>query len=390
MVALEGVKVLDLTRLLPGPLASMYLADYGAEIIKIEDPFLGDYARYLEPKIAGVGSLYQLVNRGKNSMTLNLQTPEGKEIFRQLVVEADVVLEGFRPGVMARLGLDYDTVSTWNPSIIYCSISGYGQDGPYARKAGHDLNFIGFTGLLYDLLQSSKGTPLLPPIQTADIGGGAFHAVMGILKALIGREKKGKGEFIDVSMTDGVFPFMLPSLGYHLAAQANEEERVFNPITGSLACYFVYQTKDQRWFVLGSFEEKFFSRFCEVAGLTHLIEDQWTIHKQYDLKNEIQNFFSSRTEKEILALFAQEDVCLTPVLSIQEAMEDPHLKERRVFQRFIENPSLITVRNPLATEERDQCNLSLPPNKGKDTERILGELGLSEEDISKLRELQII
>ncbi len=390
MAALEGIKVLDLTRLLPGPLASMYLADYGADIIKIEDPFLGDYARDLEPKIGGIGSLYQLVNRGKKSMTLNLQTEEGKGIFRQLVAQADVVLEGFRPGVMTRLGLDYDTLSAWNPRIIYCSISGYGQDGPYAKKAGHDLNFIGFTGLLFDLLQGSKGTPLLPPIQTADIGGGTFHAVMGILQALIGREKKGKGEFIDVSMTDGVFPFMLPPFGYHLAAQSNQEQGGFNPITGSLACYFVYQSKDQRWFALGSLEEKFFSRFCEVAGLTHLIENQWALHKQDELKNEIQAFFSSRTEEEISALFSQEDVCLTPVLSIQESMEDPHIKARRVFQRFTENQSLMTVRNPLATQEGDHCNQSLPPAKGQDTENILKDLGIKEEEISKLREMQVI
>lgn len=390
MAALEGVKVLDLTRLLPGPLASMYLADYGADVIKIEDPFLGDYARDLEPKIGGVGSLYQLVNRGKKSMTLNLQTLEGKEIFRQLVVEADVVLEGFRPGVMARLGLDYETLSNWNPGIIYCSISGYGQEGPYARKAGHDLNFIGFTGLLYDLLQGSKGTPLLPPIQTADIGGGTFHAVIGILNALLGRGKTGKGEYIDVSMTDGVFPFMLPPLGYHLAAQANGGAGNFNPITGSLACYFVYQSKDQRWFALGSLEEKFFSRFCEVAGLVHLIEHQWDLSKQDELKNEIQAFFGSRTGEEILALFAQEDVCLTPVLSIEEAMEDPHMQARKVFQRFAEDHSLITVRNPLATEEGNECNQSLPPEKGKDTETILGHLGIKEDEIAKLREMQII
>lgn len=390
MAALEGVKVLDLTRLLPGPLASMYLADYGADVTKIEDPFLGDYARDLEPKIGGVGSLYQLVNRGKRCMDLNLQTEEGKEIFRQLVIQADVVLEGFRPGVMARLGLDYDTLSAWNPRIIYCSITGYGQDGPYARKAGHDLNYIGYTGLLYDLLQGNGGTPVLPPIQTADIGGGTFHAVMGILKALIGREKRGTGEYIDVSMTDGVFPFMLPPLGYRMAAESNQQERVFNPITGSLACYFVYQSKDQRWFALGSLEEKFFTRFCQVAGLTHLVQDQWTIHKQDELKKEIQSYFSSLTGEEILDLFSQEDVCLTPILSIQEAIEDPHIKARRVFQRFAENQSLLTVRNPIATQEGELCNQTLPPVKGKDTKTILRELGINEDKIAELREKQII
>jgi len=388
MAALEGVKVLDLTRLLPGPLATMYLGDYGAEVIKIEDPFIGDYARDLEPKIGGVGSLYQLVNRGKKSMTLNLQTDEGKEIFRQLVKQADVVIEGFRPGVMARLGLDYDTLSSWNPRIIYCSISGYGQDGPYARKAGHDLNYIGFTGLLYDLLQESGG-PVLPPIQTADIGGGTYHAVIGILQALIGREKKGRGEFIDVSMTDGVFPFMLPALGYRLAAPG-EKQKIFNPITGSLACYFVYQSKDKHWFALAALEEKFFVRFCQVAGLTHLIPDQWNVDKQDELKKEIQAYFSSLTGEEILQLFSQEDVCLTPILSLEEAMENPHIQGRRIFQRFADNPSLLTVRNPLATLEGDQCHQSLPPEKGKDTVQILQQLGMKEEEIEKLRAKQII
>lgn len=390
MQDLASVKVLDLTRLLPGPLATMYLADYGAEVIKIEDPFIGDYARDLEPKIEGVGSLYQLVNRGKKSMSLNLQTPEGKEIFHRLVADADVLLEGFRPGVMARLGLDYTSLSSINPRIIYCSISGYGQNGPYAQKAGHDLNYIGYTGLLYDLLESSSGQPVLPPVQVADIGGGTFHAVLGILKALIGREKKGRGKYLDISMTDGVFPFMLPPLGYSLASHGLGAPS-FNPITGALACYFVYKSKDGRWFALGSLEEKFFTRFCQVTGLTHLVKEHWNLEKQEELKKEIQDYFSSQTSEEILALFAEEDVCLTPILSIEEAMDNPQLKQRGVFQTFLEKPSLATIRNPLAPgEEGGKCSQSLPPAKGKDNEEILLGLGYKEEDLQKMKELRII
>ena len=389
MRPLEGIKVLDLTRLLPGPLATMYLADYGAEVIKIEDPFIGDYARDLEPKMEGIGVLYQLVNRGKKSMTLNLQTDEGKEIFRKLVLEADVVIEGFRPGVMARFGLDYETVSSLHPGIIYCSISGYGQEGPYARKAGHDLNYIGFTGLLHDLLEGSKNQPVLPPVQIADIGGGTLHAVVGILNALIGRGKSGKGTYIDVSMTDGVFPFMLPPLGYSLAATGGGMAG-FNPITGSLACYFVYKSREGRWFALASLEEKFFSRFCQVAELTHLLEDQWNLEKQDQLKKEIQDYFSSQTSEEILSVFANEDVCLTPVLSIEESMEDPQMKRRGIFQTFADQPSLLTVRNPLDRQDEVACYQSLPPEKGKDTEEILRELGYGEDALFQLKQVQVI
>jgi crotonobetainyl-CoA:carnitine CoA-transferase CaiB-like acyl-CoA transferase len=387
--ALKGMKVLDLTRLLPGPLCTMYLADYGADVIKIEDPALGDYARDMEPMLAGAGALYQLVNRGKKSVTLNLQHNEGKEVMRRLAREADILVEGFRPGVMHRLGLDYDTLREENTRLIYCSITGYGQNGPYAEKAGHDLNYIGFTGLLHEAIQAGPSpAACLPPVQIADIGAGTMHAVSGILLAAIQRERTGEGAYIDISMTDGVLPFMIPALSYHLAAKENGQA-AFNPLTGALACYNVYETRDGKWMALGALEAKFWKRFCEVAGLDNHMPDYWQLDKQPRMKEEVAAYFKEHTSAEIMRMFKEEDVCLTPVLSLEEALQNEHLQARRMFAHWDAYPTVTQVKNPLLDESQLESQ-SFPPTRGANTEEVLREAGYDDNAIQNLRERQII
>ncbi|AMA73053.1 MULTISPECIES: CaiB/BaiF CoA transferase family protein [Aneurinibacillus] len=386
---LHGIKVLDLTRLLPGPLCTMYLADWGADVVKIEDPGLGDYAREMEPMLAGAGALYQLVNRGKRSMTLDLRQEEGKEILRKMVCKADILVEGFRPGVMRRLGLDYEALCEINPRLVYCSITGYGQNGPYAKKAGHDLNYIGFTGLLHDCIHSGKTPmPWLPPVQIADIGAGTLHAVSGILLALFGRERTGKGTYLDVAMTDGVLPFMIPALGYHLAARESGRPS-FNPLTGALACYNVYETKDGKWMALGALEAKFWKRFCEVAGLDDHMPDYLEPAKQLCIKKEVTAYFKKYTAEQIMDIFKEEDVCLTPVLSLAEALDDPHLLDRGMFARWNEHPSVTQVKNPLLAEANIEAQ-AFPPARGAQTEEVLRGLGYDDKMIQELKEKSII
>lgn len=211
-MALAGLKVLDLTRLLPGAFCTQLLADYGADVLKIEQPGAGDYNRQFAPIAKEESGSFLLLNRNKRSLTLNLKAEEGRDVFRRLVKEADVVVEGFRPGVMTRLGLDYDALHGVNPRIVYCAISGFGQDGPYALKSGHDLNYLGIAGAL-QLFGTPDTGPIVPGLSIADVGGGSLMAAFGILAALGARERTGKGQFIDISMTDGLVSWLC----YHAA-----------------------------------------------------------------------------------------------------------------------------------------------------------------------------
>ena len=247
---LEGVKILDLSTMLPGPFCSMILADFGAEVIKVEAVKGGDLFRGGVPKIGDTGGAFFQVNRNKKSITLNLKSDEGKEIFYKLAKDADVVLEQYRPGVVKKLGVDYETIKAINPKIVYCSLSGYGQTGPYRLTSGHDLNYISYAGILG--LTARKGqTPTIPGVQIADIGGGALYAAIGILIALMGVKRNGVGQYVDTSMLDGAVSW-LPVLANDYFVKGVSPKAAENILNGQNACYEVYETKDGRYISIGN------------------------------------------------------------------------------------------------------------------------------------------
>lgn len=331
MLPLQSIRVLDLSRLLPGPFCTMLLADFGAEVIKIEAPDLGDYARQYEPKIDENSVMFHSLNRNKKSVTLDLKTDEGKDQFFQMVGKADVVVESFRPGVMKRLGLDFPVLEKINPRLIYCAISGYGQTGPYAEMPGHDINYISYAGLL-KLMGEKDGKPIVPAVQVADLAGGAYPAVTGILLALLEREKSGKGQFIDISMMDGVISLLQSTLPNYLMKNI-PSKRGEQMLSGGLACYEVYQTKDGRWLAVGALEMKFWRVFCQKIGKPEwiaLLNEQDEV--QYKLKHDIQNVIYTKTLEEWMDIFDDAEACVSPVLNFAELVNHPQVQARKMFE----------------------------------------------------------
>jgi len=261
---LEGIRVLDLSRLLPGPFLTMVLADLGADVVKVEDPKVGDYLRIFPPAKGGISGRYLAINRGKRSLALDLKDPAGKAAFLRLVAGADVVVESFRPGVLDKLGLGYDVLAGHNPRIVVCSISGYGATGPYVHRAGHDLNYIGLAGVLAMGSERPGGPPAMPGVQIADLAGGALWSATGILAALVGRERTGRGAHLDISMTEGSLALLAAELG-NLDCGARPT-RGTETLNGGLAAYGVYRTADERFVSVGALEPKFWMAFCTAIG----------------------------------------------------------------------------------------------------------------------------
>lgn len=331
MLPLQSIRVLDLSRLLPGPFCTMLLADFGAEVIKIEAPELGDYARHYDPKIDENSVMFHSLNRNKKSVTLDLKTDEGKDQFLQMVGKADVVVESFRPGVMKRLGLDFPVLEKINPRLIYCAISGYGQTGPYAEMPGHDINYISYAGLL-ELIGEKDGKPIVPAVQVADLAGGAYPAVTGILLALLEREKSGKGQFIDISMMDGVISLLQSTLPNYLMKNI-PSKRGEQMLSGGLACYEVYQTKDGRWLAVGALEMKFWRIFCQKLGKPEwipLLNEPDEV--QYKLTHDIQTVMYTKTLAEWMDIFEDAEACVSPVLNFAELVNHPQVQARKMFQ----------------------------------------------------------
>ncbi|WP_164667813.1 CaiB/BaiF CoA transferase family protein [Virgibacillus doumboii] len=328
---LQSIRVLDLTRLLPGPYCTMLLADFGAEVIKIEDPNTGDYARIYEPKLDEDSALFHSLNRNKKSVSINLKSKEGKEDFLRLAESADVVVESFRPGVMERLGLGYETLKNINLGLIYCAVTGYGQTGPYANRPGHDINYLSYAGLL-NLMGEKKSSPVIPATQIADIGGGAFPAAVGILLALFEREKSGEGQFVDVSMMDGVVSWLQTVLPGYLSANA-VPKRGEQMLDGGRACYAIYETKDARYLSVGALEPKFWAKFCSVIERDDFIPLlEAPLQEQYRLKYEIQTIISGKTLSEWLELFSDIEACVSPVLNFEEVIKDPQVLAREMIK----------------------------------------------------------
>ncbi|MFB4164214.1 CaiB/BaiF CoA transferase family protein [Alteribacillus sp. JSM 102045] len=383
---LRSYRVLDLTRLLPGPYCTMLLADYGAEVIKVEDTKLGDYSRWYDPKIDENSALFHSLNRNKKSISIDLKTEKGKEVFLKLVKGADVVVESFRPGVMDRLGLSYNTLQSVNPDLIYCAITGYGQTGPYANIPGHDINYLSYAGLLH-FFGDKETPPKVPAAQIADIGGGAMPAVIGILMALIERKASGKGQFVDVSMLDNVVYWMQTILPEYLAAEIEPKPGELT-LSGGKACYEVYETKDNRYLSVGALEPKFWEAFCKVIEKEECIPLlDAPLHIQHQLKGDIQKKIQEKTLQEWMIEFAEVDACVAPVHTLEEMTRDPQVLARQLIQSINGH---LNIAPPVKMSNTPGHLRNKAPVLGEHTETLLKNCGISIEEIEQLKGNNII
>jgi len=330
MQPLSGLLVLDFTTLLPGPLASLMLAEAGAEVIKIERPG-GEDMRRFPPFVDNEGAAFAMLNRGKQGLTIDLKSEADREKLTPLIARADIVLEQFRPGVMARLGLGYDDMRAINPKIIYCAISGYGQDGPRAGEAGHDINYIGATGLL-DIQPGSRATPTVPPALIADIAGGSFPAVINILLALRMRDKTGEGCKLDIAMTDAMFTF-----AWYALAIGNATGRFPKPgelmVAGGSPRYQLYPAQDGKLVACGALEQKFWEAFAQAIGLAPQFIDDRRDPKA--TRDAVATQIAARSSDAWRPIFATADCCATIVAPLAEAMRDPHFVGRGLFAHAV-------------------------------------------------------
>ncbi len=388
---LRGLRILDLTRLYPGPLGTMMLADMGADVIKIEDISAPDYMRYYPPYLENQSAGFLAVNRSKRSLALNLKTDAGRNIFFKLIAKADVVIEPFRPGVMDKMGLGYKQACAVKKDIIYVSLTGYGQDGPYSTHAGHDINFIGYAGILAATGTSQTG-PVIPGPQLGDIAGGAYMTVIACLSALWARKTTGQGQQVDVSMLDGLMPLMTLQMAHYFATQtafAPDEA----PLSGGLACYGVYQCRDGKYMALGILEEKFWKKFCAMVGCP-----QWINHflvrgdDAQKLRDELSTLFLTRSRDDWASQAAEQDICLTPVLTVDELEKNPHLQARDMICEE-DHPvcgKLKGVGVPIKFSQTPAKPSGPAPGLGQDTAAILGEIDYQPDEIETLKKNGII
>ncbi len=380
---LEGIKILDLSRLLPGPLATQMLADMGAEVIKIEDVNSPDYIRFFPPMVGDDSALYLSLNRNKRSIAINFKSLEGKEIFFALVKAADAVIEQYRPGILDKIGIGYEQAKKVNPKIIYVSVTGYGQTGPYSQKAGHDLNYIALSGVLANI--GTKEKPVIPGVQIADVSG-SYAAVNGCLAALLYREKTGEGQHVDISMTDSAMPFATLIHAQAWAENKNVERENFQ-LSGALANYNVYETADGKFVALGALEPKFWICFCDAVQKPEwknkIIAPEEEITK---VKEEVTLLFKSKTRAEWEQFAEQHDVCLSPVLENSELAQNENLIHRRmVVEAEAGNKKLNTIGAAIKFMGSETTRPQPAPKLGKDTDAVLRELGFSTETIAGFR-----
>ncbi|HZW35420.1 MAG: CaiB/BaiF CoA transferase family protein [Deltaproteobacteria bacterium] len=389
MSLLSGIRVLDLSLQLPGPFCTLMMADYGADVVKVDEPFPRMRNPFAGEK-PGLSPTDRYLNRGKRSLTLNLKSPEGKEIFGALAESADVVVEGFRPGVTARLGVDYATLSARNPRLVYCSISGFGQAGPMRDVAGHDINYISYAGIL-GLCGPRDGPPALPAVQIGDLFGGAMMALSGILMALLSRQATGVGRLVDVSMTDGAFAmFSLHAASY--LAGGEEPRRGEMILTGRYPCYDVYRCSDGEYVSLGALEPWFWKGFVEAIGREDLAGLQYAAGEEGErVRADLRKLFGSKSREEWVRFFDGKDICFSPVLSLSEAVSHPNVKERDM---------VIEVGSPLGGRERQPgLPIKFPgtaaaprrsPFLGEHDEEILKDLGFTAQRVEELRKKGVI
>ena len=389
---LSDLKVLDLSRLLPGGFCSLLLADLGAEVLKVEDTGMGDYIRWAPPyygteeqqELGTRSSLYLALNRGKRSVRLDLKSEKGREALLRLVERHDVVLDGFRPGVLDRLGVGYERMRDANPGIVFCAITGYGQDGPYTQRAGHDMNYLGLVGVL-GLTGTKDGPPVQSGGQIADIGGGALMAAFGVMAALHERRRSGEGQMVDVSMADGALSWLALVAGRYFC-DGEVPQRGEQQLAGGLACYLPYEAADG-WVTCGALEPKFWAAFCGGVERPDLIEAQFAAPGSQEW-GKVAEVFRSRTRAEWKAFNDEHDCCIEPVLDVDEALDSELVRERGMVVEM-EQPGLGPIRQlgmPVKMS-RTPADTSRPaPAFGEHTDEVLAEAGYSAEEIAGMKE----
>jgi crotonobetainyl-CoA:carnitine CoA-transferase CaiB-like acyl-CoA transferase len=390
--ALADVRVLDLTRLLPGGFCSLLMADLGADVVKVEDTGMGDYVRWAPPYYGsdeqqGLGTrsaLYLALNRGKRSIRVDLKSEGGRDALLRLAPEFDVVLESYRPGVLDRLGCGYDVLREANPRLVLCAITGYGQTGPKAQAAGHDMNYLGLTGLL-GLTGEPGGRPIQSAGQIADIGGGALMAAFGVMAALRERERTGEGQFVDISMTDGALSWLAMVAGAHLC-DGQVPERGRGQLTGGFLCYLPYEAADG-WVTCGALEPKFWRNFCEGVGREDLVESQFQAPES-DAWHEVAEIFRSRTREEWRAFNDEHDAMIEPVLELDEALDSELVRAREMVVE-VDQPELGPVRllgAPVKLSRTPADPTRPAPALGEHTEEVLREAGFADDELAALLE----
>ena len=399
MQALEGIKILDLTWQGPGPFCTMILGDLGAEIIRIGPPPAAG-ARQTTSELGEREVAYQATNRNKKSILLNLKSEEGRNIFHQLAKETDVIVEGFRPGVAGRLGIDYQTMNKINPKIVYCAITGYGQDGPYRDLSGHDINYISFAGAL-NLIGEADRQPVIPLNLIADFGAGGKDAVVGILSALMARVKTGKGQYVDISLTDAVISLLTQGAWDSYFPSGVVPKRGETALGGGYPYYNVYETKDGKFISFGCIEPWLWDHLCQAIGkeefMSYHTEPK---HRQYkaedkkwgEITDYLKQLFLTKTRDEWFELLSQKDVPIGKVYSLDEVSADPQVIHRQMVIE-VEHPTEGKIKQvgiAIKLSDTPGAVRSLAPMLGEHTEEILVGLGYSKQKISQLRREGVI
>ena len=382
---LQSITVLDLSRLLPGPYGTQLLAEMGADVVKVEAPNGGDYARYTEPTVEDeYGAMFGAINRGKESITLDLKSDEGQEAFLRLAAEADVVFEQFRPGVVDRLGIGYDDVSERNSDVVYCSLSGYGQSGPYSERVGHDLNYAGFAGLLDMTRRDGSERPRITGYPIGDMAGGVFSA-LSIVGALLGRELGNTGgNYLDVSMTDAVLSF---SQAVGSLANAGEDPHPGETnLTGLYPCYDIYETSDGRYLTVAALEPKFWRNLCEAIDRPELVDkhqsDDAAVRRA--VREELREVFRSRSLAEWEDELGEKDVMIGRVNTPREALNDPHLRNRGVVDA--DGDGFPSIGYPAEVADGLTGGSGDVPRLGENTSEVLRRFGFERDEIDALLE----
>ncbi|MDQ4049416.1 MAG: CoA transferase [Actinomycetota bacterium] len=394
MGALDDVRVLDLTRLLPGGFCSLLLADFGAEVLKVEDAGTGDYLRWAPPYHEGAehsagSALFLSINRGKRSIRLNLRHERGREILLTLVRDYDVVLESFRPGVLDRLGVGYEGMREVNRRLIYCAITGYGQDGPYRDRAGHDINYLGLIGML-GLTGEADGPPIQPAGQIADIGGGALMAAFGVMAALRARERTGEGQLVDVAMADGALSWLGMVAAKYLA-DGRVPRRGELELSGKYVCYRPYRCSDG-WITLGALEPKFWQAWCRGVGRDDLIAGQFDPAGSAT-HAEVERIFAERSRDGWAKFASEHECCLEPVLDLDEALESQLVRAREMVIELDQPGVARPVRQlgvPLKLSETPGAAGRPGPALGEHTREVLAGLGYSQREIAELEAAGVV